>query len=169
MAARKRCAPSKRAPNHNAQRFRNDVFPSDGDHGLALDCKCGPLYDSTTYMCVVPSGNSQSGQPNPVSIEIRERGTVRCDMESTANGTPFSPLKGRLSERTIFFLLFISFMIFALRSLSLPVVTQIRGHIARLFSPPPSPHYVPRLAFLSREDFSTFFPCCTGTCSPACK
>ena len=40
-------------------------------------------------------------------------------------------------------------------SLSLLVVTQIRGHIAG--SSPPPTHYGSCLAFLSREDFSSFF------------
>ena len=42
-------------------------------------------------------------------------------------------------------------------SLSLLIVTQIRGHIrSRLFSP--ATHYGSCLAFLSREDLSSFFP-----------
>ena len=40
-------------------------------------------------------------------------------------------------------------------SLSLLVVTQIRGHMAG--SSPPLPHYGSCLSFLSREDFSSFF------------
>ena len=40
--------------------------------------------------------------------------------------------------------------------LSLLVVTQIRGHTAGSSSPPI--HYGSCLAFLSREDFSSFFP-----------
>ena len=49
----------------------------------------------------------------------------------------------------------IPFIILALLSPSLPVVTQIRGHIAG--PPPPSPlRYVP--SFLSREEFIVFFP-----------
>ena len=65
-----------------------------------------------------------------------------------------SPAKN--STRRFFFLFLIIFMpihILALVSHSLPVVTQIRGHIAG--SPSPSPlRYVP--SFLSREEFSAF-------------
>ena len=49
----------------------------------------------------------------------------------------------------------IPLIILAPLSRSLPVVTQIRGHIAG--PPPPSPlRHVP--SFLSREEFSIFFP-----------
>ena len=52
-------------------------------------------------------------------------------------------------------LFFITSIILALLSRSLPVVTQIRGDIAG--PPPPSPlRYVP--SFLSREELSIFFP-----------
>ena len=56
-----------------------------------------------------------------------------------------------------FFLFSVPFLILALLSSpSLPVVTQIRGHIAG--PPPPSPlRCVP--SFLSREEFSIVFPC----------
>ena len=59
----------------------------------------------------------------------------------------------------LFFLLFFSIP-FILSSpfcsLSLPVVTQIRGHIAG--SSPPLPTTVRALHFLSQENFSCFFP-----------
>ena len=58
-----------------------------------------------------------------------------------------------------FFFSFFFHPIYYLRpSLSLLVVTQIRGHIAhsRLFFPPT--HYGSCLAFLSRGYFSSFFP-----------
>ena len=50
-----------------------------------------------------------------------------------------------------FFFFLIPFVILALLSLSLPVVSQIRGHLAG-----PPPWYVP--SFLSRERFSSIFP-----------
>ena len=58
----------------------------------------------------------------------------------------------------LFFLLVFSSHLLssAFYSLSLLVVTQIRGHIAG--SSPPLPTTVRALHFLSREDFSSFFP-----------
>ena len=65
----------------------------------------------------------------------------------------------RPARRCLFFFFSIPFIIFALSfSLSLLVVTQIRGHIRAGSSPPlPSPvRFVP--CILSREGFSSFFP-----------
>ena len=73
----------------------------------------------------------------------------------------FDQIRGSIICANFFFSSFFSipFIIFALL-FSLPpiiVVTQIRGHIAgRLFSPLPTT--VRALHFLSREDFSSFFP-----------
>ena len=49
----------------------------------------------------------------------------------------------------------IPFITLAVLSPSLPVVTQIRGHIAAPPPHPPPPRYVP--SFLSREEFSIVF------------
>ena len=86
---------------------------------------------------------------------IVECHVCNCRQSLIVNGrTPF------LLEytRVYTYIFFIPFVILALLSPSLPVPTQIRGHIAG--PPPPSPlRYVP--SFLSREECSMFLPSST--------
>ena len=74
-----------------------------------------------------------------------------------------SPPNSKLHVRSCIYCLIISSFLFQSYLLSSPfcflsllVVTQIRGHIAGSF--PPLPTTVRALHFLSREDFSSFFP-----------
>ena len=75
---------------------------------------------------------------------------------TTVASTPLGSIAVAFAESIcLFFPPLIPFIILALLSRSLPVVTQIRGRIVG--PPPPSPlRFVP--SFLSREEFSIFFP-----------
>ena len=97
--------------------------------------------------------NGNPGDVASLNMEITgNRGYAKGAGGTTSFATHFEPL-----ARVTPFLLFSSFpfiILALLFSRSLPVATQIWGHIAGPL--PPSPlRYVP--SFLSREEFSTFF------------
>ena len=96
---------------------------------------------------------SDAHRKRGISLSSRLLVCIESTSTSDLQGFTAAPLLLISLYSVLFF--FIPFIILALLSRSLPVVSQIRGHIA---GPPPlSPlRYVP--SFLSREEVSIFFP-----------